>query len=116
MLGTSQLVLGAFIAIAPGSFFDSLAGFGARNDHFLRDTSTFYLALGVVLLLAAGRSSWRSPVLAFATIEYSLHSLNHLLDIGDADPGWIGPFDFASLAAVTAIFVYLLAAVARAPR
>jgi hypothetical protein len=116
ILGVSQLALGAFLAIAPGTFFEALADFGVRNDHFLRDVATFYLALGVVLLVAVDRPAWRTPVLAFGAIQYGLHALNHLLDIADADPGWIGPFDFVSLAAVAAVFLYALRASAPAPR
>ena len=61
------------------------------------DVATWYLALGAATLLAVRRASWRVPVLALALIQYALHSLNHLIDIGGADPCWIGPADFASL-------------------
>jgi hypothetical protein len=107
-LGVGQLALGAVLAIAPGAFFDAIADYGTRNDHFLRDISTLYLALGLALLLAVDRPTWRVPVLAFATIQYALHALNHLLDIGDADPGWVGPFNFVTLALVAVIFGYVL--------
>jgi hypothetical protein len=110
ILGVSQLALGAFLAIAPGTFFEAVADFGVRNDHFLRDVATFYLALGVVLLVAVDRPAWRAPVLAFGAVQYGLHALNHLLDVADADPGWIGPFDFVSLAAVAGLFLYALRA------
>ena len=115
-LGLTQLGLGAFMALAPGTFFDTIADYGTRNDHYLRDLATFYLALGVVLMVASDRRSWRAPVLAFAVIQYGLHTLNHLLDIGDADPGWIGPFNFVSLAVFTALFVYVLRAQAQLRR
>ena len=116
LLGATQLALGAFQAIAPGTFFDAVADFGARNDHYLRDVSTLYLALGVMLLLAAGRPAWRVPVLAFATLQYALHAINHLIDIGESDPGWVGPFDFVSLALFAALLTYLLREASRAPR
>ena len=115
-LGLTQLGLGAFMALAPGTFFDTIADYGTRNDHYLRDLATSYLALGVVLMVASDRRSWRAPVLAFAVIQYGLHTLNHLLDIGDADPGWIGPFNFVSLAVFTALFVYVLRAQAQLRR
>jgi len=107
-LGATQLALGAFQAIAPGVFFDAVADFGSRNDHYLRDVSTLYLALGISLLLAASRPAWRIPVLAFATIQYALHALNHLIDIGEADPGWVGPFDFVALALFAALLAYVM--------
>jgi hypothetical protein len=107
-LGVGQLGLGGLLAVAPGAFFDAIADYGVRNDHFLRDISTLYLALGVTLLLAADRPSWRVPVLAVGAIQYALHALNHLLDIGDADPGWVGPFNFVTLVLVAAAFGYVL--------
>ena len=59
-------------------------------------------------LVAVGRESWRVPVLALALIQYALHSLNHLIDIGEADPGWIGPADFVSLALTTLLLAWML--------
>jgi hypothetical protein len=116
ILGVSQLGLGALMALAPGAFFEALGDFGARNDHYLRDVATFYMALGIVLLVTVGRPAWRAPVLAFGALQYALHALNHLLDVGDADPGWIGPFDFASLAVVAGVFLYALRLSSSAPR
>jgi hypothetical protein len=116
MLGVGQLGLGALMAVAPGTFFDAVADFGTRNDHFLRDMATFYLALGVVLLVAVDRPAWRAPVLALGALQYGLHALNHLLDIADADPGWVGPFDFLSLAVVAGLFLYALRTAALPPR
>ena len=103
-IGISQLALGAWQAISPGTFFDAVADFGQRNDHYLRDVSTFTLALGVALIISARKPSWRVPVLAYATLQYAFHSINHLIDIGDADPDWIGPFDFITLA-ITAVLL-----------
>jgi uncharacterized protein DUF4345 len=115
-LGATQLALGAFQAIAPGTFFDAIADYGERNDHFLRDISTLYLALGVTLVLAASRPSWRVPVLAFATIQYVLHAVNHLIDVGEADPGWLGPFNLVSLLLFALLLAYLLRESARSPQ
>ena len=111
-LGVTQLALGASMAIAPGTFFNAIADYGTRNDHYLRDISTFYLALGVLLLGAAKRPRWRVPILAFAALQYALHSINHLIDIGNGDPGWIGPFNFLSLVLFTALLAYALRAAA----
>jgi hypothetical protein len=113
LLGVTQLGLGVFMAVAPGTFFDLVADYGVRNDHFLRDISTFYLAYGVGLLAAVQRPSWRIPLLAFGVFEYGLHTINHLVDIGDSDPGWIGPFNFVSLALLTVLFLGALRESAR---
>ena len=112
-LAFAQLTLGVLLAVAPGFFFDTIADYGTKNDHYLRDISTFYLAFGVVLLAALERVSWRVPLLAFGALQYGLHTLNHLLDIGEADPGWLGPFNFIALLLLTAGFVYALRTSAR---
>ena len=112
-LALAQLTLGVLLAVAPGFFFDTIADYGTKNDHYLRDISTFYLAFGVVLLAALERVSWRVPLLAFGALQYGLHTLNHLLDIGEADPGWLGPFNFIALLLLTAGFVYALRTSAR---
>ena len=115
-LGVYHLALGLLMALSPGTFFDKIGPFGHRNDHYIRDVSTFYFALGVVTLMAVRRPSWRVPVLAFAALEYSIHALNHLVDIGDADPSALGPFDFVSITIVAGILVWLLGRAARERR
>jgi hypothetical protein len=110
LLAVTQLGLGAFLALAPGAFFDLIATYGERNDHFLRDVSTFYLAFGALLLGALERRTWRAPLLAFGALQYGLHSINHLIDVGDADPGWLGPFNLVSLLLLTGLFAYALRA------
>jgi hypothetical protein len=108
VLGAYHAVLGLFMAVAPGTFFDRIGPFGARNDHYVRDVSSFYLALGVAMLIAARRPAWRIPVLAFAVIEYGLHLVNHLVDVGEADPRWVGPADAISLAVLAGVLAWLL--------
>jgi hypothetical protein len=100
-----HLVLGAFMFFAPGPFYDSLGKFPPRNDHFVRDVSTFYVALGVVLYIASRRRSWRVPVLVFATLEYALHTIVHLIDVNKAATdarGWFAVFSLALLTLVLA--------------
>jgi hypothetical protein len=92
-----QLITGLLLWLTPGFFYDEIGPFGARNDHYMGDVATWYLALGVALLLAVRRPSWRVPVLAIALAQYVLHSINHLIDIGEADPSWLGPADFVAL-------------------
>jgi hypothetical protein len=113
VFGVTQLALGLFQAIAPGTFFDVVGPFGIRNEHYVRDLSTFYIALGLAGLVAVRRPVWRVPVLAFATIEFVLHALNHLADIGEADPKWNGPVTFAAVAASAALLGWMLWVAAR---
>jgi hypothetical protein len=108
LLGLYHLALGVVMVVAPRTFFDEFAAYGAFNDHYIRDVATFYLALGVVLLVAVARTSWQVPLLAFALLQYALHVLNHLWDVGDADPGWIGPANAISLALIAAVIAWLL--------
>src|SRR4051794_36276446 len=110
VLGLAQIGLGLWMAAAPRSFFDAIGGFGAYNEHYLRDVSTFYLALGIALVVAWRRPAWRVPVLWVALLQYAFHVVNHLVDVGDAHPGWVGPFDVISLAVGAAAFALLLIA------
>jgi hypothetical protein len=103
-----QLVTGALLWLAPGFFHDQIGPFGPRNDHYMADVATFYLALGATMLVAVRRPSWRVPVLAFALIQYALHALNHLIDIGESDPSWIGPADFVSLTLGAVLLAWML--------
>jgi uncharacterized membrane protein len=113
-LGAVQLGLGGWMALAPASFFARVAPFGVRNDHLLRDLSTISLALGVAALLAAARPTWRVPVLTITLLQFTLHTLNHLLDIGHAEPSWLGPANALLLGLATAALVFTLQA-ARQP-
>ena len=108
-----QLVTGLLLALTPGVFFDALANFGPRNDHDLRDMAAFYLASAVVLAIAAGRPSWRAPALALVGLQFAIHAINHLMDVGDADPGWVGPFDLVTLALGAVLLGGLYRAAAR---
>jgi hypothetical protein len=117
LLGAVSLLLGLFMAIAPGTFVDKIAPFGGgADDHFIRDLSTYQLAVGAALLLAIRRVSWRIPVLFLSFLQGVLHTLNHVVDIGDTDPGWLGPFDFFSLLLLTAVTGWVLGGAARLAR
>jgi len=106
--GVGQLVLGVLLWLAPGFFHDEIGPYGARNDHYMADVATFYLALGAVALVAVRRASWRLPVMSFALIQYALHSLNHLIDIGESHPSWLGPANLASLLLTTLLLAWML--------
>jgi hypothetical protein len=105
-----QIVLGLLLWIAPGFFYDEIGPYGTRNDHYMGDLATWYLALGGVTLVSVRRASWRLPVLVLAFAQYALHSLNHLLDVGEADPSWLGPANLVSLVLATALLAWMLQA------
>ena len=100
VLGASHLLIGLVMALAPRGFYELVAGSAPYNGHFLRDMATFYLALGVITVVAARRPPWRVPVLAFTLLQYGLHVVNHGVDAGDAEPAWHGPANVVSLALV----------------
>jgi hypothetical protein len=105
-----QIVLGILLWIAPGFFYDEIGPYGTRNDHYMGDLATWYLALGGVALVSVRRASWRLPVLVLAFAQYALHSFNHLLDVGEADPSWLGPANLVSLGLATALLAWMLQA------
>jgi len=103
-----HLVLAALMAFAPHTFYTDIGPFGVANDHYIRDVATYNAALGFAFAVAVRRVSWRVPVLALTTVQFALHSLNHLIDIGKAHPAWAGYFDFFSLAILTVLLAWLL--------
>ncbi|HEV7529840.1 MAG TPA: hypothetical protein VGO29_13170 [Solirubrobacteraceae bacterium] len=102
-----HFAVAALMVFAPHTFFTDIGPFGVQNDHYLRDTATFNLAFGASLTVAYWRVSWRTPILFCVALQFALHALNHLADIGAANPYWLGPFDFASLTLATAALVWL---------
>lgn len=36
--------------------------------------------------------------------QYAFHLLNHIKDIGNSDPGWVGPFDVGIIAVALLLF------------
>ncbi len=110
-----HFVIASLMIFAPHTFFSNIGPFGTQNNHYLRDTATFNLAFGVSLLIAYRRPAWRTPVLFCVTLQFALHALNHLVDIGAAHPHWLGPFDFVSLALTTVALAWLTRESTRPP-
>jgi hypothetical protein len=82
-LGAFHVLFGVWQFFAPGSFFEHIGRYGAENTHYVGDVGSFTLAFGIAVLLAAGRPSWRAPILALGAIWYGLHAINHLFDIDE---------------------------------
>jgi uncharacterized protein DUF4345 len=114
--GVVNLALAAVMILAPGTFFDEFAGYGTENDHYIRDMGTTYLGLGVALLLAAPRPSWRAPVLWLAAIGTAAHAVNHLVDVGDSIEDWVGPVNLALVALSAALYAWLAVLAGRVTR
>jgi uncharacterized membrane protein len=110
LFGVAQIVLGLLLWLTPGFFFDEIGPYGVRNDHYMGDVASWYLALGAIALVAVQRASWRLPLLALAFLQYALHSLNHLIDVGEAHPEWLGPANLASLLLTCVLLGWMITA------
>lgn len=110
-----HFVIAALMVFAPHTFFSDIGPFGVQNDHYLRDTATFNLAFGAALAISVKRPGWRTPVLCCVALQFGLHAINHLADIGAAHPGWLGPADFISLALSTLLLMWLARESMRTP-
>jgi hypothetical protein len=109
-----QVLTGTLLWLTPGFFHEEIGPYGVRNDHYLGDLATWYLALGAALLVAVWRAGWRVPVLTVAFLQYALHSVNHLIDVGEADPGWLGPANLVSIVLATLLLGWMLRTEAQA--
>ncbi|GAS90803.1 hypothetical protein [Mycolicibacterium brisbanense] len=110
VFGTYSVLLGLFMLAAPGAFFDTLGAFGVRNDHYIFDNASFELPLGLLMLGALRRPTWRVPTLAFATAHWALHALSHLIDPHHAAGTWVGWLEAAGLVVTTVMLAMALRA------
>lgn len=108
VLAAVQLVLGAFMVLAPNTFHDQVGPYGSPNGHYVRDLASWELALAALAWLAVRRPAWRVPVLALALVHFGLHALNHAVDVGGADPGWLGPANLVLLLVGTGLLAVVL--------
>ncbi|HEX8065618.1 MAG TPA: hypothetical protein VF520_03720 [Thermoleophilaceae bacterium] len=116
-LAALHVALGLLAAVAPGTFFDEVGPFGVRNDHYVRDAvAAFQGSLGVAMAIAVVRREWRVGVLGYAVLQYAFHSVNHLVDVGEAEPERYGPLDLAGVAGGTVLIAWLLARAVRDAR
>jgi hypothetical protein len=114
-VGAAHVAFGAVMLFAPGPFYDGLAAFPPRSDHFIRDVGAFSVALGLALAAAARRPAWRGPVLFVAVVQYAIHTANHLYDVNRPVEGWVGPVN-AALVAAGLVLLAVLAWAARRRR
>src|SRR4029450_9495550 len=110
VFGVYSVLVGLFMLVAPGTFFDTLGNFGARNDHYIFDNASFELPLGLMMLAAARWRSWRIPALAFATLHWGLHALSHIIDPHHAAGESIGWLEAAGLVVTTLLLAIALRA------
>ena len=108
VFGIYSVLIGLFMMLAPGVFFDTLGNFGPRNDHYIFDNATFELPLGLLLLAAVRWPTWRVPALAFATLHWALHALSHIIDTHHGAGDWVGLLEFGGLALTTVLLAIAL--------
>jgi peptidoglycan/LPS O-acetylase OafA/YrhL len=104
----TQVVVGLLLWIVPGFFFDEVGPYGTRNDHYMGDLATWHLALGALMLASVRRAGWRVPVLALAFAQNALHAVNHLIDVSEADPSYLGPVNLVLLVLATLLLAWML--------
>ena len=114
-LAGASLAIGAWQTLAPRSFYDALGPFGAFNAHYVRDYASWSLAYGRCCSSRCGARRGRVPLVVLGLVQMALHTLNHVLDAGEADPSWIGPFDAVALG-LTAVGLVLVLPPRRAGR
>ena len=100
---------GLWMVFSPDSFFDVIGQYGLENTHYVGDVGAFVLAYGIALLIAVGRPSWRTPLLAVGALWYAFHALNHLFDIDEARSNGRGIADTVLLALGAAALAWLAA-------
>lgn len=120
-LGAVQLVMGAWITVAPTSFYDDfplgrgwVAALPAYNEHLLRDVGALFLATGLLLVVAGVWLERRIAGLALVTfLVFSVpHTIYHLLNLEPYDTGdAVG--NALALIATVLLPVYLLWLVVR---
>jgi hypothetical protein len=92
LVALGQLLPGIIAVLAPGAFYDLLAGYPPENHHFIRDVGSWQIALGLLALVALRRREWRVPALGILAVQFILHTVSHIIDVSNADPSWQGPF------------------------
>ena len=115
-VGALYLVVGVLAFLVPGTFYEELAAYPPENQHFIRDIGTWNVALGIAAIYASGRVAWQKPMLWIVTVQYALHTISHLIDVGDTDPEWQSWVALITFAAGTVVLAALAAtATDRAP-
>jgi hypothetical protein len=103
-----------WIAVAPHSFFDHVGPFGPYNSHFLGDAAAFQGGIGIALLAAAWLDQLRAGALTVALGAAGLHTINHWIDVNNANGGSsAGPADAILLTLLTLITIAPLRAALR---
>jgi hypothetical protein len=105
VVGLTLLPAGLLAFFAPGAFYDTIAGYPPENSHVLRDIGSFQVALAAAALAAWRRPAFRTPVLGLLALQFALHTVSHVIDVGESDPAWQGPVTLAALTLGTVLLI-----------
>jgi hypothetical protein len=113
--GILYVLAGAALLLTPDWFLANIGAFPPYNRHYMGDTGSFTLALGVGMLLAARDPLRQRAMLAAALVGTLLHTANHAY--GDIVLGELPPeavlLDVAPLALYAVLLVAACAMVFR---
>lgn len=111
--GLGLVATAAWMGFDPGGFYESVATFGPQSDHFVRDLATYTAPLGVALIVAAWRASWRIPVLVLGLLQNGLHVASHVVDLDTAATTALGVGTLVGLVLLEVVLIALVGAVFR---
>lgn len=114
--GLVLIATAAWMGFDPAGFYESVATFGPESDHFVRDLATYTAPLGVALLVAAFRVTWRLPVLALGLLQNGLHIVSHVVDLDTAATTTLGIGTLVGLSILEVVMIALVGAVIRDSR
>ena len=107
VIGAILVLPGLLAFVSPEAFYEQIAGYPPRNDHFQRDLGAFQIGLGAFALLAWRRPDIRAAAFAILALHYALHTISHVIDVGNSDPSWQGPVALAIQIAATVVLAGL---------
>ena len=113
ILGLATILTSITMIVDPAGFIDGVGGFGAVNEHLVRDLATWTVVYGAVLLVAVWRPAWRVPVLSIGVAQGVLHVINHVSDASLAEPAWKGAANTVAFAGLVLVTAALLVVAAR---
>jgi hypothetical protein len=101
LVGLADTLAGSALLLAPEWFFSTVGHFPPFNRHYMGDTGSFLLPVGVGLLVAARDPIRYRPILLLGLLASWLHTLNHGYDaLVHPGMGQAGLIDTAQVAAI----------------
>lgn len=111
LAGLADTLAGIALLLAPEWFFSAVGHFPPFNRHYLGDTGSFLLPIGVGLLVAARDPIRYRPILLLGLLASWLHTLNHAYDAlvhpGMGQAGLIDTVQVAALAIALSVGTWL---------